>query len=191
MDLLAIVPTYLAVLAPGTQFLIVLRIFRVLRVFRILKLTTYLGEAAVLGRAVRNARHKIAVFVFFVLTTVVVVGALMYLIEGPAAGFTSIPRGVYWAIVTLTTVGYGDIAPLTPLGQGLASLIMIMGYGVIAVPTGIVTLELQRAGALAEGAAAPEAAAEAAPRRCPACGRGPHQQDSAFCRHCGARLAAG
>lgn len=166
VDLVAILPTYLAVLLPGTQLLLVVRVFRVLRVFRILKLTTYIGEAAVLGRAISASRYKITVFVFFVLTTVTVVGAFMYIIEGPAAGFTSIPRGVYWGIVTLTTVGYGDIAPVTPLGQMLASLIMIMGYGVIAVPTGIVTMELQRA----ETAASRPTAAEAQGTRCPHCG---------------------
>jgi voltage-gated potassium channel len=191
VDLLAVLPTYLAVLVPGTQFLLVVRIFRVLRVFRILKLTTYLGEAAVLARALRASRYKIAVFVFFVLTTVVVVGALMYLIEGPDGGFTSIPRGVYWAIVTLTTVGYGDIAPQTPTGQALAALIMIMGYGVIAVPTGIVTAELTRAGLDGHAAgSAPGAEPETRPgaRHCPSCGRGGHQADASFCRHCGTRL---
>ena len=175
IDLLAVLPTYVAVLVPGTQFLLVVRLFRVLRVFRILKLTTYIAEASVLGRAVVASRYKIAVFVFFVLTTVVVVGALMYIIEGPAAGFTSIPRGVYWGIVTLTTVGYGDIAPITPLGQMLASAIMIMGYGVIAVPTGIVTLELQRAEAAADAGRAPArtptpAAVGTGATRCPHCG---------------------
>ena len=161
IDLLAVVPTYISLLAPGGQVLTVVRILRVLRVFRILKLTQYVGEARLLGRALRAARYKITVFVMTVLTIVVIVGSLMYLIEGPAAGFTSIPRGVYWGIVTLTTVGFGDITPQTPLGQALASVVMIMGYGIIAVPTGIITVELAQAARAEQDS------------RCPHCGRGP------------------
>jgi len=142
VDLLAVLPSYLSLLVPGGQYLIVIRILRVLRVFRVLKLAQYVGEARTLGLALRASRYKITVFLFTVLTIVVVVGSLMYLIEGPRHGFSSIPRGVYWAIVTLTTVGYGDIAPATPLGQAVAAMVMIMGYGIIAVPTGIVTAEL-------------------------------------------------
>ena len=145
VDLLAILPTYLTVLLPGGQVLTVVRILRVLRVFRILKLAQYTGEARVLSRALRAARYKITVFVFTVLTIVVIVGSLMYLIEGPVHGFTSIPAGVYWAVVTLTTVGFGDITPQTPWGQALATVVMIMGYGIIAVPTGIVTVEMSQA----------------------------------------------
>ncbi len=142
VDLLAILPTWLSLVVPGGQVLTVVRILRVLRVFRILKLAQYVGEARVLVLALRAARFKITVFVFTVLTIVVIVGALMYLVEGPASGFTSIPAGVYWAVVTLTTVGFGDITPQTPLGQTLATVVMIMGYGIIAVPTGIVTAEI-------------------------------------------------
>ena len=145
IDLAAVSPTYLALLVPGGQVLAVVRILRVMRVFRVLKLARYMGEASVLAAALRAARYKISVFLLAVLSTVVIVGALMYIIEGPAAGFTSIPRGVYWAVVTLTTVGYGDIAPSSPLGQAVASLVMILGYGIIAVPTGIVTAELTAA----------------------------------------------
>ena len=142
VDLLAIIPTYLSLIIPGSQYLLVVRILRVLRVFRVLKLAHYLGEANLLMQALSASYRKISVFLFTVLTLVIIFGSLMYLIEGQENGFTSIPRGVYWAIVTLTTVGYGDISPQTALGQTLAALIMILGYGIIAVPTGIVTVEM-------------------------------------------------
>ncbi len=177
VDLFSVLPTYLSLLVPGGQMLIVIRVLRVLRVFRVLKLAQYVGEANVLGYALRSARYKITVFVFTVLTIVAVVGSLMYLIEGPRSGFTSIPRGVYWAIVTLTTVGYGDIAPATGLGQGLAAIVMIMGYGIIAVPTGIVSVELAQASAIARGA-----------RACPTCGRRDHDVDARFCKRCGSEV---
>lgn len=177
IDLAAILPTYLSLLLPGGQYLVVIRILRVLRVFRVLKLVQYVGEAALLGQALRAARVKITVFMFTVLTLVAVVGSLMYLVEGPESGFTSIPRGVYWAIVTLTTVGYGDIAPSSGLGQGLAAVVMIMGYGIIAVPTGIVSLELATATAQARNS-----------RSCHACGNVGHDIDARHCKHCGAAL---
>lgn len=177
VDLLAILPTFLSLLVPGGQYLIVIRILRVLRVFRVLKLAQYVGEARVLGLALRASRYKITVFLFTVLTIVVVVGSLMFLIEGPEHGFTSIPRGVYWAIVTLTTVGYGDIAPETPLGQAMAAMVMIMGYGIIAVPTGIVTVEL-----------ANQARRKPQGPPCQACGAPDHDLDARFCRRCGATL---
>lgn len=142
IDLLAVLPTYLSLFLPGGQYLAVVRILRVVRVFRVFKLVRFLGEASVLASALRNSRYKIAVFLVTVICTVVVVGSVMFLIEGPESGITSIPRGVYWAIVTLSTVGYGDIAPQTPLGQAMAAFVMILGYGIIAVPTGIVTAEL-------------------------------------------------
>ena len=178
IDLLSVVPTYLTVIFPGGRFLIALRILRVLRVFRILKLVRYVQEASVLTAALRASRYKITVFVSAVLTVVVVVGAMMYLIEGADAGFTSIPQGIYWAIVTLTTVGYGDIAPQTVVGKTLASTLMILGYGVIAVPTGIMTLELDRA-ARESGATG---------RTCSACGAGGHARDAQYCRICGAMV---
>lgn len=177
VDLLALLPTYLSVIFPAGRFLIAFRILRVLRVFRILKLATYVAEAAVLTSALRASRQKIIVFLSTVLTVVVVVGSLMYLVEGPANGFTSIPTGIYWAIVTLTTVGYGDVAPETTAGRFIASALMILGYGIIAVPTGIVTLELQRA--TREGGAV---------RRCTDCGLERHEPDAIHCRRCGARL---
>lgn len=177
IDLLAVIPTYLSLIVPGGQFLAVIRVLRVMRVFRVLKLTRYVGEASVLAAALRSARYKIAVFVVGVLTVVCVVGALMYVVEGPESGFTSIPRGVYWAIVTLTTVGYGDIAPQSAVGQTLAAFVMILGYGVIAVPTGIVTAELT---------AIPRAASSG--RSCGECAQTEPEEGAAFCRWCGSRL---
>ncbi len=179
IDLLAVLPTYLSLLLPGGQYLIVIRILRVLRVFRVLKLAQYVGEARTLGAALRASRYKITVFLFAVLSIVIVVGSMMFLIEGPEAGFTSIPKGVYWAIVTLTTVGYGDIHPVTAIGQLLASLVMIMGYGIIAVPTGIVTVEL-----------AQQARQRNSLSTCPGCGRADHEEDAGFCRGCGTKLTA-
>ena len=138
IDLLSILPTYIAFIFPGSAYLIVIRVLRVLRIFRILKLFRYIGEANILFRAMMQARRKIFVFLFFVSTLIVVFGTLMFLIEGPENGFTSIPRSMYWAIVTVTTVGYGDIYPNTPFGQLIASFAMVCGYAIIAVPTGIV-----------------------------------------------------
>ena len=144
VDLLAILPTYVSLFMPGMHFLITIRIMRILRIFRVFKLVQFVGEGHQLWTALKRSRHKIIVFLTSVLTVVVAVGSLMYLIEGSASGFTSIPKSIYWAIVTMTTVGYGDIAPKTALGQIVASLLMIIGYGIIAVPTGIVTSEIIR-----------------------------------------------
>jgi voltage-gated potassium channel len=177
VDLLSVLPTWLSILFPPGRFLVALRVLRVLRVFRILRLAEYVEQGAVLAAALRASRFKITVFVSTVLTVTVVVGSLMYLIEGPASGFTSIPQSVYWAIVTLTTVGYGDVAPASPLGKAMAATLMIMGYGIIAVPTGIVTLELDRA-----------SRASAPARACPGCGVSRHDADAAFCRYCGTHL---
>ena len=145
IDLLSIVPTYLSVLIAGSQYLLVIRGLRLLRVFRVMKLSRYLGEAEVLQTALRQSLAKITVFIGTVVTVVLIIGAAMYLIEGPENGFGSIPISIYWAVVTLTTVGYGDIAPQTTLGQAVATLVMILGYGIIAVPTGIVSVELSKA----------------------------------------------
>lgn len=177
VDLLAVVPTYLSLVFPAGRFLALIRVLRVLRIFRVLKLTTYVQEAGVLMSALRASRQKITVFLFTVLTVVTVVGSLMFLIEGPEAGFTSIPVSMYWAIVTLTTVGYGDIAPVSVAGRFLASALMVLGYAIIAVPTGIVTLELQRANRLVAGGA-----------RCDTCGLGAHDADARHCKRCGAKL---
>ena len=187
VDLLSVLPTYLSMFFPAGRFLVAFRILRVLRVFRILKLAQYVREASVLTTALRTGRYKIIVFVSTVLTVVVVVGALMYLIEGADAGFTSIPQGIYWAIVTLTTVGYGDIAPQTPLGKMLASTLMVLGYGIIAVPTGIVTLELDRASR--DQTERERQGEPPAPLRvCAGCGAASHDADARFCKRCGAPL---
>ncbi len=177
VDLLGTIPTYISLLLPGAQFLLVIRLLRILRVFRVLRLAQFLSEADVLVRALRASRHKIVVFVFSVLTLVVILGSLMYLVEGSENGFTSIPRSIYWAIVTLTTVGYGDISPQTNLGQALAAVVMIMGYGIIAVPTGIVTAELTRRGPGTHVA-----------MECSACGVREHDLEAVYCRRCGDKL---
>ncbi len=175
IDLLSILPTYLSVLLPGGQYLAVIRVMRVVRVFRVFKLARFLGEASVLSTALRNARYKIAVFLVTVVCVVICVGSVMYLVEGGESGFTSIPQGVYWAVVTLTTVGYGDLAPITTLGKTLAAFVMILGYGIIAVPTGIVTAEIAQ---LTPGRT-PFA------RACPACEHIEIDSDAKFCRFCG------
>ena len=198
IDALAILPTYLSVLLVGSQYLLVIRSLRLLRVFRVFKAVRYLGQASVLVRALRASREKITVFLVTVLTLVLIIGSAMYLIEGPPNGFDSIPVSIYWSIVTLTTVGYGDIAPGTPVGKALAAAVMILGYAIIAVPTGIVTSELTRASVwesrpvpTADPGLAPDAAAgHGGPRRCDACGAGGHAADAAFCRRCGAPLPA-
>ena len=142
VDLLAILPTYLSLVFPGSQYLLVIRILRVLRIFRVLKLVQFIDEAQVMMRALKASRRKIAVFFATVITLVVIFGSVMYVIEPAEAGFTSIPRAVYWAVVTMTTVGYGDISPVTAMGQTIAAFIMLIGFTIIAVPTGIVTTEL-------------------------------------------------
>ena len=180
VDLLSIVPTYVSLLLPGTQYLLALRLLRIMRVFRVLKLAEYLNEAQQLTEALRASRRKILVFIFAVLTLDVVLGSVMYLVEGPENGFTSIPVSVYWTIVTLTTVGYGDISPQTGLGQAIASVVMIIGYGIIAVPTGIVTAELSRAGA--------RTSEDVSGQTCPHCAAEGHTRDAIFCRRCGERL---
>ena len=180
IDLAGIVPTYLSLLFPGAQYLLVVRVLRVLRVFRVLRMVRYVGEARMLTQALRASRRKIVVFVSTVLALVVVVGSFMYLIEGEANGFTSIPRSIYWAVITMTTVGYGDITPQTPLGQAFASVVMIMGYGIIAVPTGIVTLELSEA-----------ARQSANTRTCPDCSAEGHTREATYCSRCGGHLYRG
>jgi len=178
VDLLAVVPTYLSLLLPGTHYLLVIRILRILRIFRILKLVQYLSEAKMLMQALRASVRKITVFLFTVMTLVIIFGSLMYMIEGEANGFTSIPRSIYWAIVTLTTVGYGDISPQTDFGQLVASFVMVLGYGIIAVPTGIVTVEMGQAFAKRQ-------VSTQACREC--CAEG-HDADAEYCKYCGSKL---
>jgi len=177
IDLLAFLPTYFSLLFPGSQYFLVLRILRLLRIFRILKLVQYIQEARLLLKALRASGRKIAVFLFTVLISVVIFGALMYVIEGEKNGFTSIPMSIYWAIVTLTTVGYGDISPQTGIGQTLASIIMILGYSIIAVPTGIVTVSM-----------AQSFKASTSTQACPQCSHEGHDEDAKYCKDCGAQL---
>lgn len=179
VDLLSILPTYIALLVQGAQVMMVIRAVRLLRVFRLFKLTRHISEAEVLVSALAASRAKITVFLGSVVTLVVIIGSLMYLIEGPENGFTSIPVSIYWAIVTMTTVGYGDISPRTPLGQVLASAIMIIGYGIIAVPTGIVSVELQAA-----------TQRQGNTRHCGHCHLHGHDPRAAFCRACGSPLSS-
>lgn len=177
VDLLAILPTYLSLVYAGAQFLLVIRLLRILRVFRVLKLVRYLEEASTLSEALKASRRKIIVFIFAVATSVTILGSLMYIVEGGQNGFDNIPLSVYWAVVTLTTVGYGDISPATPIGQFLATIIMLLGYGIIAVPTGIVTSELTRARDAEQ--------AQLLLRACPDHPHLAHVEDARFCRVCG------
>ena len=177
VDLLAVLPTYLSIFIPGTQYLLVIRVLRVLRIFRVLKLVKYVGETRLLMQALRASQRKITVFLFAVLTLVIIFGSLIYLIEDPDSGFTSIPKSIYWAIVTLTTVGYGDITPRTEFGQVVSAIIMIIGFGIIAVPTGIVTAELTQAYKRSVSTQA-----------CPQCSAEGHDTDAKFCKYCGSTL---
>ena len=179
VDLLAILPAYASIVFAGGQYFLVVRVLRLLRIFRIFKLAHFLGSAQILTSALRAARYKISVFLFTVVTLIVIVGALMYVIEGGTNGFTSIPASMYWAVVTLTTVGYGDVAPVTTLGRFVASLVMILGYGIIAVPTGIVTTELVNASRRPE---------DISRQACPSCAAEGHQVGARFCFRCGSAL---
>ncbi|QEC43211.1 ion transporter [Pseudobacter ginsenosidimutans] len=178
IDLLAIIPSYLSIVFAGAQSLLVFRALRLLRVFRIFRLVHFLSEMRFLSVALLNSLRKISIFILFVLTIVTILGSIIYLVEGPEHGFTSIPQSIYWAIVTITTVGYGDVAPATPLGKFIASFIMLLGYGIIAVPTGIVTTEM----ALAVKSKRQDN------RACPSCGKEGHEHDASFCKFCGAKL---
>ncbi len=177
IDFLSIAPTYLSLIIVGSQYLLAIRILRLLRVFRVFKLTHLLTQSNILVGALKASRAKIAVFLFAVLTSVVVIGAVIYVVEGPENGFTSIPVSMYWAIVTLTTVGYGDISPQTPLGQFIASIVMILGYAIIAVPTGIVSVEIASA-----------AKKQVTTQVCPNCLSEGHDKDASHCKYCGSKL---
>ncbi|CAH1583611.1 ion transporter [Vibrio jasicida] len=178
VDLLAILPTYLAIIFPGASFMGVVRLLRVMRIFRILKLVRYLQDSNILLRSLLMARRKIIIFFSTVGILVTIFGALIFVIEGPHNGFTSIPKSIYWAIVTITTVGYGDMVPQTHLGKAIASLTMLLGYSILAVPTGIITAELSN-----------EMNAHKELVKCPNCNRSGHDSDAMHCKHCGSELA--
>jgi voltage-gated potassium channel len=179
VDLLSILPTYLSLIFPGTQSLVVIRALRLLRIFRVLKLSPYLKGANVLMVALRTSRHKIVVFLGSIMVLVIILGSAMYLVEnGRGSGFTSIPRSMYWAVVTMTTVGYGDIIPTRVLGQIIASFVMILGYAIIAIPTGIVTAEIVQAAGIRT----------ITTRACPECFTEGHEERATFCKDCGESL---
>ncbi|SJN25991.1 Potassium voltage-gated channel subfamily KQT; possible potassium channel, VIC family [Vibrio casei] len=178
IDLLAILPTYLAFFFPAASFIGIIRLLRVMRIFRILKLVRFLQDSNLLVRTLAMSQRKILIFFSAVAILVTIFGALMYVIEGPENGFTSIPRGIYWAIITITTVGYGDVVPQTPLGQAVAALTMLLGYSILAVPTGIITAELNQ-----------EMKAHRSLVLCPNCTKSGHETDALFCKHCGGELA--
>lgn len=176
IDLLSILPTFIGLFVSGTHSLSVIRSIRLLRIFRILKLARYVNAAQVLKTALIASKDKITVFLFAIISLAIILGTLMYIIETPESGFTSIPRSIYWAIVTLTTVGYGDISPVTVLGQTIASIVMIMGYSILAVPTGIVGVELAKL------------ESRISSQSCPDCSKEGHDLDAEYCKYCGGKL---
>ncbi|NLS14502.1 ion transporter [Vibrio sp. SM6] len=178
IDLLAIIPSYLALIFPGTSFVGVVRLLRVMRIFRVLKLVRYLKDSNILLRSLLTARRKILIFFSTVGILVTIIGAVIYIVEGPEHGFSSIPISIYWAIVTITTVGYGDLVPQTGLGKAIASLAMLLGYSILAVPTGIITAELSR-----------EMTSHKTLVKCPNCNQTGHEADALYCKHCGSELA--
>ena len=188
IDLLSTIPLYLSYIFVGSQVFLAVRALRLLRVFRILKLVQFLGEATHLKSALKASRAKIIVFLFSVLIASVILGTLMYWVEGDEAGFTSIPTSIYWTIVTLTTVGYGDIAPITPQGQFIATVIMLLGYGIIAVPTGIVTAEFGRQTKDNSGNINKGRFVHVNTQACPTCSKEGHRDDATHCYNCGALL---
>ena len=177
VDLVSLLPTYLSLLVPGLQYLAVLRVLRIMRIFEVLQLRRYNQASGVLLDTLLKSWRRILVFLMAMLTIITIFGALLFVIEGPEHGFTSIPIGMYWALVSLSTVGYGDISPVTPLGRLMASVLILIGYGIIAVPTGIYSAELMN-----------RLQHPAVQQPCPGCGLSSHPQDSVFCRRCGAAL---
>jgi voltage-gated potassium channel len=180
IDLLSLIPSYLSIVIPGAQSLLVFRALRLLRVFRIFKLGEFLTEINFLTTALKGSLRKISIFLLTVLTLTVILGSIMYLVEERENGFTNIPESIYWAIVTITTVGYGDISPVTPLGKFVASVVMLIGYAIIAVPTGIITHDIALAAR----------SKKELPESCPSCGRESHDSDALFCKYCGSSLFA-
>ena len=177
VDLLSVLPSYLSLMFVGVQYLLVIRILRILRIFRVLKLKAYMQQAGFLASALKTSQQKITVFFLSLVLLVTIFGSIIYVVEGPKNGFTSIPLSIYWAVVTMTTVGYGDMSPKTPLGQAIASMVMITGYSIIAVPTGIFTSELAR-----------NMRPQLSPVTCPNCGKFGHAVAAEFCDRCGHAL---
>ncbi|WP_201583712.1 ion transporter [Psychrobacter jeotgali] len=177
VDLLSVLPSYLSLFFVGVQYLLVIRILRILRVFRVLKLKAYMQQAGFLASALRTSQQKIIVFFLSLVLLVTIFGAIIYVVEGPENGFTSIPLSIYWAVVTVTTTGYGDMSPKTPIGQAIATMVMIAGYAIIAVPTGIFTAELAR-----------NMRPQLNPISCPNCGKFGHAVNATFCDRCGHAL---
>lgn len=178
IDFLSVVPTYLTLVIPGTQIFLILRVLRLLRLFRVFKMVRYVREAKLLVLALKASRPKITVFLFSVLAVVTIVGGAMYMVEGQSnPAFSNIPEGIYWAIVTVTTVGFGDVVPTSFFGKIMASMLMIFGYGMIAVPTGIISVELART-----------TRQEVSTQACQSCSKGGHDPDAVFCKFCGTRL---
>ncbi|WP_201619328.1 ion transporter [Psychrobacter maritimus] len=177
VDLLSVLPSYLSLIFGGVQYLLVIRILRILRIFRVLKLNTYMQQAGFLASALKTSQQKITVFFLSLVLLVTIFGAVVYVVEGPENGFTSIPISIYWAVVTVTTTGYGDMSPKTPIGQAIASMVMITGYAIIAVPTGIFTAELAR-----------NMRPQLNPIACPNCGKFGHAVGADFCDRCGHAL---
>tara|TARA_R110002020_G_scaffold274311_12_gene489454 strand:+ start:87 stop:944 length:858 start_codon:yes stop_codon:yes gene_type:complete len=188
IDFVSTIPLYLSFFFVGSHALLTIRALRLLRVFRILKVTRYIGEGNKLSRALKDSRPKIFVFLFAVLILSVIAGTLMYLVEGPEHGFNSIPISIYWCIVTLTTVGFGDIAPITPLGQFIATVIMIMGYGIIAVPTGIVSAEMAKTNTTSPKKEDDMVQVHTNTQACYNCGAKKHQDNANYCHKCGHSL---
>jgi len=179
IDLMAVLPTIISLVIPGVQYLMVIRVLRLLRIFRVFKLTGYLAEAQVLKEALTASSRKIMVFLSTIAFLVIIIGSIMYVIEGPAHGFTDIPTSIYWAVVTLTTVGYGDISPQTGIGMFFASVVMVMGYAIIAVPTGIMTVELSNINRKNK---------KPSTQVCPECMKEGHDNDAKFCKYCGSEI---
>ncbi len=177
VDLMAVIPSYLTLIIPHANSLQIVRLLRILRIFRVLRLFRFISEANVLARSLNNARRKVLVFFTLMLVLMTIFGCLMYVIEGPANGFSTIPKSIYWAIVTISTVGYGDVVPYTPLGQAVASIGMLIGYAIIAVPTGIITAEI-----------ASEINRERSFSNCSNCERTGHERDAKHCKYCGSEL---
>ncbi|KQS34477.1 ion transporter [Pedobacter sp. Leaf194] len=178
IDLISLIPSYLSIFIPGAQALLVFRALRLLRVFRIFKLGTFLTEINFLTTALKGSVRKISIFLLTVLTLTVILGSIMYLVEKRENGFSNIPESIYWAIVTITTVGYGDISPVTPIGKFVASVVMLIGYAIIAVPTGIITHDIALAAKQKKELL----------ESCPSCGREGHENDALFCKFCGSSL---